>query len=344
MAEQVLHLSEFDFDLPQQLIAQYPLFVRDQARLMVVDRIRQRIEHDVFAHVDKYLPAQSAIILNDSKVIPARLWGHREKSNGRVEILLLKRLADRYSYEALIRPLGRLRLNEKIQLNNGSLTAQLMDIKKQIVRFNRKDVLQQLGHYADMPLPPYIRRSPEPLDHEYYQTVYARRPGSVAAPTAGLHFTPDLLRRLRRQRHTLVTVTLHINHATFRPVKEEDITRHAMHTEEYLVTKKNQRTIDQAKASGQKIVAVGTTSCRVLETLARDDAKGTRKGQTNIFIYPGYQFQAADCLITNFHLPRSTLLMLVYAFGGKELMRRAYAQAIEHKYRFFSYGDAMIIL
>ncbi|OGX30405.1 MAG: tRNA preQ1(34) S-adenosylmethionine ribosyltransferase-isomerase QueA [Omnitrophica WOR_2 bacterium RIFCSPHIGHO2_01_FULL_52_10] len=339
-----MQLSEFDFDLPRGLIAQYPLRQRDQARLMVIDRRNQAISHDVFAKVEKYLPPDSCIVLNDSKVIPARLLGRREKTPGKVEVFLLKKLpeGDGCSYETLIRPLHRLNLNEKIQFNGGSLTAELIDIEKRIVRFNRKDVAAQLRKHGHMPLPPYIKRADEPLDHKYYQTVYARKPGSVASPTAGLHFTPALLNALRKKGHGIETVTLHVNLATFRMVETDDITRHKMHTEEYSLTKKSFVSIQQTKTKGRKIVAVGTTSCRVLETLAANSAR--LNGETDIFIYPGYTLSAVDILITNFHLPRSTLLMLVYAFGGTKLMKEAYAQAIREKYRFYSYGDAMIIV
>lgn len=337
-----MKLSEFDFCLPPELIAQYPLEKRDQARLMVIDRQKEMISHDIFANVGKYLPPGSCVVLNDSKVIPARLLGQREKTPGKVEVFLLKKLSDGCSYETLIRPLNRLKLNEKIQFNGGSLTAELIDIPKRIVRFNRKDIAAQLKKHGHMPLPPYIKRAAEPLDHKYYQTVYARKPGSVASPTAGLHFTPALLDALRKKGHGIETVTLHVNLATFRMVETEDITQHQMHTEEYSLTQKSFRSIQQAKAKGRKTVAVGTTSCRVLETLAKGSSR--LAGETDIFIYPGHTFRAVDVLITNFHLPRSTLLMLVYAFGGTKLMKEAYAQAIREKYRFYSYGDAMIII
>ncbi|MBI3617981.1 MAG: tRNA preQ1(34) S-adenosylmethionine ribosyltransferase-isomerase QueA [Candidatus Omnitrophica bacterium] len=339
-----MKVSEFDFDLPQELIAQYPLEKRDQARLMVIDRQKQAVSHDIFANMEKYLPPGSCVVLNDSKVIPARLLGRREKTPGKVEVFLLKKLAhgDGRFYETLIRPLNRLKLNEKIQFNGGSLTAELIDIHKRIVRFNRKDVAAQLKKHGHMPLPPYIKRPDEPLDHKYYQTVYARKPGAVASPTAGLHFTPALLNALRKKGHGIETVTLHVNLATFRMVETEDITRHQMHTEEYSLTQKSFNAIRQAKTRGSKIAAVGTTSCRVLETLAKDPSR--LSGETDIFIYPGHTFRAVDALITNFHLPRSTLLMLVYAFGGIKLMKEAYARAIREKYRFYSYGDGMIIL
>ena len=326
-----MKVSEFDFDLPRELIAQYPLEKRDQARLMVIDRQKQAISHDIFANMEKYLPPGSCVVLNDSKVIPARLLGRREKTPGKVEVFLLKKLAhgDGRFYETLIRPLNRLNLNEKIQFNGGSLTAEIIDIKKRIVRFNRKDVAAQLKKHGHMPLPPYIKRADEPLDHKYYQTVYARKPGSVASPTAGLHFTPALLNALRKKGHGIEPVTLHVNLATFRVVEAEDITRHQMHTEEYSLTQKSFNAIRQAKMRGSKIVAVGTTSCRVLETIVNRNVgaqnfvplRGTLQGSTDIFIYPGYAFRAVDILITNFHLPRSTLLMLVYAFGGIKLMK-----------------------
>ncbi len=342
-----MKLTEFDFDLPQELIAQYPLEKRDQARLMVIDRQKQTIHHDIFANVGKYLPSNSCIVLNDSKVIPARLLGHREKTPGKVEVFLLKKLSDGRSYETLIRPLNRLNLNEKIQFNGGSLTAELIDIEKRIVRFNRKNVVAQLKRHGHMPLPPYIKRADEPLDHKYYQTVYARKPGSVASPTAGLHFTPALLNALRKKGHGIETVTLHVNLATFRMVETPDITQHKMHTEEYSLTRRNLDSIQQTKAKGRKIVAVGTTSCRVLETIFGHRVGAQNfvplQGNTDIFIYPEYAFRAVDVLITNFHLPRSTLLMLVYAFAGTKLMKEAYAQAIREKYRFYSYGDAMVI-
>lgn len=336
-----MHLNEFVYDLPQELIAQYPLKKRDQARLMVIDRQKQTIVHDIFANIGRHLPPKTCIVRNDSKVIAARLFGYREKSAGRVEVFLLKRLSDGCSYEALIRPLNKLKANEKIRFNGGCFTAELIDKERRIVRFNPKDIsplLEQCGH---VPLPPYIKRPDESVDRRYYQTVYARHPGSVASPTAGLHFTRGLLRDLKKDRHSIINVTLHVNHATFRPVKDEDITKHTMHHEDYAVSPKAQKIITEAQGGGSPIVAIGTTSCRVLETMAQE---GAFAGSTNIFIYPGYQFRMADILVTNFHLPRSTLLMLVYAFGGTALMKRAYEEAIKSRYRFYSYGDAMVIL
>jgi len=366
--------QDFDYDLPTELIAQHPLPGRDRARLMVVDRTAQRIHHHHFFEIDQFLPPESLMVLNDSKVIPARLRGNREKSGGQVEIFLLNRLPDGSSYEAMIRPLRRLKIGEKIVFQKSSIYAELIDAKKRIVRFNRKDISRHLGTIGHLPLPPYIKRADTDVDREYYQTVYAKNSGSVAAPTAGLHFTDSLLQRLKSQSHEFSKVTLHINYATFSPVKEENILQHKMHEEQYVVSAKTQTAILKARGEGRKIVAVGTTSCRVLETLAcapkessRDMMKvtgGAAPGDqiqgaappassskphricatTNIFIYPGYDFHMTDLLITNFHLPQSTLLMLVYAFGSPALMKKAYQEAITQRYRFYSYGDAMIII
>lgn len=343
-----MKLSDFNYTLPENLIAQHPLHHRDQARLMVVDRSRKSIVHDVFSNVGKYLPKESCIVLNDSKVIPARLLGMREKSGGRVEIFLLKKLSDRYSYETLMRPLRRLKIDEKIIFNGGDLVAKIKDKENRIVRFNTRNILTHLNKSGHMPLPPYIKRPDCAADRKYYQTVYARREGSVASPTAGLHFTHRLLDCIKRDGHKIEKITLHINYATFKPVEESDITKHKMYYENYSVTKKTLNAVNKAKKKGQKIVAVGTTSCRVLETVAKYNGGNGRdrsvRGRTNIFMYPGYKFRMTDVLITNFHLPYSTLLMLVYAFGSKSLMAKAYSQAIRKEYRFYSYGDAMLII
>lgn len=335
-----MKLQDFDYELPSELIAQYPLGDRDRARLMVVERSSQKIHHHFFSNIEKFLPPQSLIALNDSKVIPARLIGTREKTGGRVEIFLLNRLPDGYSYEAMVRPLKKLKIGEKIIFPKSSIYAALIDAQKKIVRFNRKDLNRTLGTIGHMPLPPYIKREDTRMDQEYYQTVYANKPGSVAAPTAGLHFTDALLKKLKSKNHQLEMVTLHVNYATFSPVKEEDISRHKMYEEQYFVSSKTLKAIKEAKEKQRKVVAVGTTSCRVLETLATSE----RGNKTNIFIYPGYNFQLTDILITNFHYPKSTLLMLVYAFGSPELMKKAYQEAISQKYRFYSYGDAMMII
>ena len=336
-----MNLDDFYYPLPEKLIAQEPLRRRDQARLMVVDRRGKRIRHDIFANMGRYLPARSCIVLNDSKVIPARLLGRRERSGGQVEIFLLNKLADGYSYETLMRPLRRLKTHERIVFNGGRLVAQIEDIGRRIIRFNKRNLSDDLDTIGHMPLPPYIKRMDGAADRRYYQTVYARREGSVAAPTAGLHFTSRLIKRIQKAGHKIAKVTLHINYATFKPVSEKDITKHHMHHEEYSVAKKSYAFVRSARNDRRKIVAVGTTSCRVLESIA-----GGRplKGNTDIYIYPGYHFQMTDILVTNFHLPHSTLLMLVYAFGGMDLMARAYQEAVREKYRFYSYGDAMMIV
>jgi len=342
----MMRLEDFDYDLPEALIAQEPLRRRDQARLMVIDRAKKSITHDVFSNIGTYLPPRSCIVLNDSKVISARLLGRRE-SGGQVEIFLLNKLSDGYSYEALLRPLKRLKVDERIIFNGGKLVAQIKDREHRIVRFNRKHIERQLEKVGHMPLPPYIKRKDRAADRKYYQTVYADKAGSVASPTAGLHFTNRLINKIQKSGHQIEKVTLHINYATFKPVEERDITKHAMHSEPYSLSAKTWRAVIKAQKKGRKVVAVGTTSCRVLETLAQENAGkrrvGSLCGNTNIFMYPGFQFKMTDILITNFHLPRSTLLMLAYAFGGRDLMAKAYAQAVENRYRFYSYGDAMVI-
>ncbi len=337
----VMKLQNFNFDLPQKFIAQYPLKNRDGAKLMIIERASGRIRHDVFANIGKYLPAQSALVINDSKVIPARLFGKREETGGKVEIFLLNRLSDGYSFQAMIRPLKKLKIDEKIIFNGGSFYAQLSDAENKIVRFSRKDVLKHLDSFGHVPLPPYIKRPDEPLDREFYQTVYAKNLGSVASPTAGLHFTKPLLASFKKNGHTIDRLTLHVNFATFKPVREEDITMHAMHSESYQVSQKTWAALRAAQSKKRKIVAVGTTSCRVLEAVSKNNVF---KGETNIFIYPGYTFQMTDALVTNFHLPFSTLLILVCAFASRDLIMRAYKEAIKEKYRFYSYGDGMLIL
>jgi len=333
-----MELSNFAYTLPEELIAQYPLTRRDQARLMVVDRSTQTIRQDVFVNLDQYLPEKSHIVLNDSKVIPARLLGRRA-TGGRVEIFLLKEMEEGV-YETLLRPLKKLKEGEKVKIDGGILVAEIIDRERRIVRFNRKNVLSYLEKVGHIPLPPYITRNDKAVDRKYYQTVFAQKNGSVASPTAGLHFTNRLLAKLKKQ-HLIDKVTLHVNYGTFKPVEEKDITQHQMHFEDYSVTKAALTRVQKSKYQERKIVAVGTTSCRVLETIAHNNVLS---GSTNIFMYPGYQFKMIDCLITNFHLPYSTLLMLVYAFGGVELMKKAYKEAIKEKYRFYSYGDGMIIL
>ncbi len=336
-----MKLSDFNYNLPEELIAQYPLPKRENARLMVIHRACREIVCDYFSSLSRYLPRHSLLVLNNSKVIPARLLGKKEKSGGAVEIFLLRKLSDGISYEALLRPLRRIKENEAIVFNGNSLKAFLVDKKKRIVRFNTPHVERHLARIGHMPLPPYIKRKDEKLDRKFYQTVYAAKPGSVAAPTAGLHFTAKGLKELQKHGHHCVNVTLHINYATFEPVQAEDVISHRMHRESYEMPKRTYDIIKKAKANGQAVVAVGTTSCRVLETVA---VTNRLKGDTDLFIYPGYTFQMVDCLLTNFHLPKSTLLMLVAAFASHDLIMEAYKKAIAEKFRFFSYGDCMLII
>ena len=334
-----MKLADFDYSLPEELIAQYPSLERDQARLLVVDRDKTTITHDIFKNVGKYLPSQSLLVVNNSKVIPARLLGSKFRTGGEVEVFLLKQL-DAHHFEAMLRPLKKIQ-DKELLVFSGGMSCRLVDREKRIVRFEEEDVLKKLENVGHIPLPPYIKRPDEKLDREFYQTVYAKRAGSVAAPTAGLHFTKPLITSLKRKGHEFAEVTLHVNYGTFKPVETENILDHPMHSEEYVIPQMVEKKIAGAKTSGQKIVAVGTTSCRTLESFART---GNLRGATDLFLYPDCDFKLTDVLITNFHLPRSTLLMLVSAFGGLGLIRRAYEEAVREKYRFYSYGDAMIVV
>jgi S-adenosylmethionine:tRNA ribosyltransferase-isomerase len=350
-----MNLTDFDYPVPKELIAQQPLKKRDGCRLMVVERNSGKIYHDKFCRLLSYLPQPGLLVLNDSKVIPCRLFGKREATGGKVEVFLLEKLQGKNTFKALINPLKKLKIDERIIFNGRKTYCRLIDPKARIVRFNH-DVLKKLDRIGHIPLPPYIKRpaimkagKPDSaLDRKYYQTVYARNKGSVASPTAGLHFTKNILKAVKKAKIAVAPVTLHVNYSTFKPVKEMDITRHQMYSEDYAVPAKTVKAIQANQKSGAKIIAVGTTSCRVLETIAgnpalKSPAKGI-KGKTDIFLYPGRQFKLTDCLLTNFHFPKTTLFMLVCAFAGRDLMLRAYEQAIEKQYRFYSYGDAMLIL
>ncbi len=334
-----MNLSDFDYHLPRELIAQYPLPVRDQSRLLVVDRANNKIEHKVFKDILGYLKSNDLLVLNNTKVLCCRLKGRRA-SGGKVEVFLLK-LKEGLVFEAMIRP-ARIRTGERITFPDSSITCTLV---------SRNEVSFTGGAVADIyklgviPLPPYIKREAEDLDYEYYQTVYARHDGSVASPTAGLHFTSELLEGIRKIGTGIAYITLHVGAATFKPVSSQDITQHRMGQEFFTISEEtiSQLTIPPpgAGTGGKKrIFAVGTTSCRTLETFAL----GKKEGYTDLFIYPGYKFNIVDCLLTNFHLPKTTLFMLVCAFCGEELAKYAYAQAVKEKYRFYSYGDAMLII
>ncbi|MBQ5960154.1 MAG: tRNA preQ1(34) S-adenosylmethionine ribosyltransferase-isomerase QueA [Firmicutes bacterium] len=346
-----MNKSDFFYDLPEELIAQTPLADRSSSRLMVLDKVTGEVQHRHFRDVLEYLESGDCLILNDTKVMPARLHGEREDTGTPVEVLLLKRCEgaqyqDAVYWETLVHPGRRVRPGHRLTFGDGRLKAEVIDIVEggnRIVRFDFdgifEEVLDQLG---EMPLPPYIHEKLE--DPDRYQTVYARETGSAAAPTAGLHFTLDLLDEIRAKGVYVGFVTLHVGLGTFRPVKEERIEEHEMHSEFCILTEEVAEQIRQCKASGHKVVAVGTTSCRTLESMADEDGV-LRAGSkwTDIFIYPGYSFRVIDSLITNFHLPESTLIMLVSALAGREHILAAYQEAVRERYRFFSFGDAMLI-
>jgi len=329
-----MKLAEFDYYLPKELIAQYPLKERDEARLLVLHRASGKIEHCSFKDFSGYLSADDLLVLNNTKVLASRLEGKRI-SGGRVEVLLLKRNAGT-TFHALIKP-ARLKLNEEILFNHGSLKAIITG--RHEIRFSVGEA-GKIYDYGQMPLPPYIKRKPEVSDSEYYQTVYAKHEGAVASPTAGLHFTEALLKDIAAKGINIAYVTLHVGHGTFKPVIADDIREHKMESEDFFIDDQAISLIKQTREKKRKIFSVGTTSSRALETLA----DGKKEGSTDIFIYPGYKFRNVDCLLTNFHLPRTTLFMLVCAFAGEVFVKEAYAKAVEQKYRFYSYGDAMLIL
>ncbi len=330
-----MRLADFDYALPRERIAAFPCARREDARLCVVDRAAGTVEHRIFADLGSFLRPKDALVLNDTKVLSCRLNGRR-KSGGRVEVLLIEK-RDASRFRALIRP-GRLKTGEEILFNNGSLRATFTG--RQELTFSGADAASVYAH-GQMPLPPYIRRPPQPSDAADYQTVYACHDGSVAAPTAGLHFSRPMLQDLQEKGVGLAYLTLHVGYGTFRPVSADDVRAHRMEAEFYDLPEAAVRTIAATRASGGRVCAVGTTSCRTLESYALSHVSS---GKTDLFIYPGFSFRGTDMLLTNFHLPRTTLLMLVCAFGGMDLVRRAYAEAIERGYRFYSYGDAMLVL
>ena len=329
-----MKLSDFDYSLPKELIAQYPLKERDSARLLVLDREKLTLEHRVFKDIPDYLREGDLIVLNDTKVLPSRLHGKRN-SGGKVKVLLLNR-KEGLTFSALIKP-GRVKLGEKIIFNGGKSEG-IISAKNEIT-FNLKDAASVYA-LGLMPLPPYIKRSPEDMDNIYYQTVYASQEGAIASPTAGLHFTRELIDGIESRGINVACITLHVGIGTFKPVKAEDITAHKMEPEYFKVTDQAAELINNARAKNRRIIAVGTTSLRALEAFS----SGKKEGYTDLFIYPGYKFKLVDCLLTNFHLPRTTLLMLVSAFCGEKLAKKAYQEAVDNKYRFYSYGDAMLII
>ena len=337
--------SDFNYELPKELIAQTPLEKRDTSRLMTLDRKTGAWEHHHFYELPDFLYPGDCLILNDSRVLPARLLGQRLPGGGACEVLLLIDRGEK-TWECLVRPGRHMRQGIRLSFGNGELTAEVTEVLpdgNRMVRFDYDGIfLEVLERLGKMPLPPYIKE--ELRDRERYQTVYSKVPGSAAAPTAGLHFTPELLERIQEKGIGIGYVTLHVGLGTFRPVKEEEITEHEMHSEFCIVPPETARLINETKARGGRCICVGTTSCRTLESWAAEDGHMEPKaGWTNIYIYPGYRFKVMDGLVTNFHLPESTLIMLVSAFAGREHVLAAYEEAVREKYRFFSFGDAMFL-
>ena len=335
---------DFYYDLPEELIAQTPLEKRDTSRLMTLDRVTGAVDHKHFYDIIDYLDPGDCLVMNDSRVLPARLLGHRP-TGGAVEVLLLRDLGDK-RWECLCKPGRKMQVGSEVIFGNGELTAtvrEVQDTGNRVVEFHYKGIfLEVLERLGKMPLPPYIKE--ELQDQERYQTVYSRELGSAAAPTAGLHFTTELLDRIREKGVKTAFVTLHVGLGTFRPVKADEIQEHHMHSELCMMNEETAKILNETKASGGRIICVGTTSCRTLESLVNEDGTFQAKSRwTDIFIYPGYTFKAMDALITNFHLPESTLVMLVSAFAGREQVLNAYRIAVEERYRFFSFGDAMYI-
>ncbi len=341
--------EDFYYDLPEELIAQDPLTDRSSSRLLVLDKNTGRIKHDVFKDIIDYLHEGDCLVLNNTRVIPARLLGVKPDTGAAIEVFLLKRLSEN-EWETLVRPGKKLRKGAKVSFGDGLLTGEIVEQLpdgNRIVRFNYDYIFEEiLDKLGEMPLPPYIKH--KLADRDRYQTVYAKFDGSAAAPTAGLHFTEDLLKRIEEKGVRLAYVTLHVGLGTFRPVKVEEVTQHKMHSEYYHIDKETADIINDTKDKGGRVICVGTTSCRTIESAAFCDENGryrlkATEGDTDIFIYPGYEFKLLDCLITNFHLPESTLIMLVSALAGRENVLSAYKEAVEERYRFFSFGDAMFI-
>ena len=339
-----MNLNDFDFYLPGELIAQHPMEKRDMSRLLVLDKKTGELEHRIFKDILEYLNEGDCLVLNDTKVIPARLMGEKEGSGGKIEFVLLKRI-EKDDWEVILRPGKKAKPGARFVFGNGILTAEIIEILDEgnrRVRFFYDGVFEQiLDKVGMMPLPPYITEKLE--DKARYQTVYAKYNGSAAAPTAGLHFTNELLEQIRAKGVNIAYVTLHVGLGTFRPVKVTNIEEHIMHSESYTISQHTCDIINETKKRGNNVIAVGTTSCRVLETAGKSGDLSEQSGNTDIFIYPGYQFKIIDKLITNFHLPESTLIMLVSALAGRDNVLNAYNTAVKERYRFFSFGDAMFI-
>ncbi len=341
-----LKKSDFYFDLPQELIAQDPLEDRSASRLLVLDRKTGAVEHHTFREITNYVRSGDCLVLNNTKVIPARLMGVKEDTGAAIEVLLLKR-RDNDVWETLVKPGKKARPGAKIVFGDGCLRAEVLDVVEEgnrLLRFDYEGIFEEvLDRLGEMPLPPYITHKLQ--DKNRYQTVYAKYEGSAAAPTAGLHFTEELLAQIEKMGVKIAYVTLHVGLGTFRPVKADNILEHHMHSEHYEVTPETAELINRTKESGGRVICVGTTSCRTVESAADESGRVQPGcGDTEIFIYPGYRFKVLDCLITNFHLPESTLVMLVSALAGRENVLAAYREAVEERYRFFSFGDAMLVI
>jgi len=345
-----LKTSDFFYELPPELIAQHPAEQRDHSRLMVLDRATGKWEHRHFYDILDYLRPEDVLVINDSKVIPARLYGHAEGREDAALELLLLRQRDLDTWECLVKPGKRARVGSRAVFGEGLMTTEVLEIAEEgnrIIRFTYdkeryKTIYEVLAQIGMMPLPPYITETLK--DSSRYQTVYAREEGSAAAPTAGLHFTPELLERIQKKGVAIAPVMLHVGLGTFRPVKAERLDEHVMHTEFFSISQESAELINERKAKGGRLICVGTTSCRTIESAAEEDGHiPAMSGDTGIFIYPGYRFKAVDALITNFHLPESTLLMLISAFYDRDRIMEAYAEAVKERYRFFSFGDAMLI-
>lgn len=340
-----MDVKDFYYELPQELIAQDPLEDRSSSRLMVLDKNTGEIEHHVFRDIIDFLNPGDCLVINNTKVIPARLYGVKEDTQAKIELLLLKR-RENDIWETLVKPGKKCKIGTKISFGDGLLTGEIIDVVEEgnrLIQFHYEGIFEEiLDQLGQMPLPPYITHQLK--DKNRYQTVYAKYDGSAAAPTAGLHFTPELLKQVRDKGVEIAEVTLHVGLGTFRPVKEQDVLKHHMHSEFYRIEQKEADKINRAKKKGRRIIAVGTTSTRTLESAAEENGYLKEKsGWTEIFIYPGYQFKVIDALITNFHLPESTLVMLVSALAKRENVLHAYETAVQEKYRFFSFGDAMFI-
>ncbi len=340
-----MNVSDFYYDLPEELIAQTPIEKRDESRLMVLNRAGQTIEHKTFKDIIEYLEPGDCLVRNNTKVIPARLYG-KKATGAKIEFLLLNRIEGDI-WECIVRPGHKLKPGTEVKFGDGILKAKVLDVMEggtRKVEFKYEGIFNEiLDKIGLMPLPPYIHESLK--DNDRYQTVYAKYEGSAAAPTAGLHFTPELFEKIKAKGIDVANVTLHVGIGTFRPVKVENVEEHHMHSEHFYIRQEDVDKINKAKKNGKRVIAVGTTSCRVLETIADENGmvKAT-EGDTQIFIYPGYKYKCLDGLVTNFHLPESTLIMLVSALAGRDYIMKAYNEAVKEKYRFFSFGDAMLIL